>query len=390
MPPYLAGRKAEEGTFKQLLDQDRILKNMILTGLRGVGKTVLLETLRPTAIRERWGWVGTDLSESASITEERMATRILTDLAVFTAGLPVNLTPRPIAGFTPASPPTVPGFLNHQLLLQIFNATPGLIADKLKNVLEQVWAAMTVQNHPGIVFAYDEAQNLADHSAKEQFPLSLLLDVFQSIQRKGVRFLLVLTGLPTLFAQLVEARTYSERMFHIVFLGNLNRSESREAILVPIQSPPRPFSFAEESIDIIVESTGGYPYFIQFVCREVYDLWTQGNDRMIPLDEIIGKLDADFFSGRWAKVTDRQRDLLRIVAGLAHCDKEFTVQEIVAASRSGTTKSFSSSHVNQMLVALQNAGLVYKNRHGRYSFAVPLLGQFIRRQMEIDRQMPSV
>lgn len=389
MPPHLAGRKVEEGTFKHLLEQDQILKNMILTGLRGVGKTVLLETLRPTAIRERWGWVGTDLSESASITEERMATRILTDLAVFTAGLPVNLAFRPIAGFSQAPGPAVQGFLNHQLLLQIFHATPGLIADKLKHVLEQVWAAMTPQNRPGIVFAYDEAQNLADHSEKEQFPLSLLLDVFQSIQRKGVRFLLVLTGLPTLFSQLVDARTYSERMFHTVFLSNLTKSESREAIEVPIKNSSCPFSFTNQSIDTIIESTGGYPYFIQFVCREVFDIWLQGDDRKIPLDEIIAKLDVDFFSGRWAKVTDRQRDLLRIIARLDHCDKEFTVQEIVTASRNQTAKSFTSSHVNQMLVALQNAGLVYKNRHGRYSFAVPLLASFIRRQVEIDQEVPG-
>ena len=75
-----------------------------------------------------------------------------------------------------------------------------------------------------------------------------------------------------------------------------------------------------------------------------------------------------------------------VLAFLEHSEKEFTLQEIVATSKQQAAKSFSGSHVNQMLVALQNTGLVYKNRHGRYSFAVPLLAQFIRRQMEIDRQ----
>lgn len=232
--------------------------------------------------------------------------------------------------------------------------------------------------------AYDEAQNLADHAKKEQFPLSLLLDVFQSVQRKGMRFLLVLTGLPTLFSQLVEARTYSERMFHSVFLRNLTKSESREAIVIPIANSRCPFSFTDESIEMIIEATAGYPYFIQFICREVFDIWLQGENRNIPLNEIIAKLDADFFSGRWAKVTDRQRDLLKIVARLDHCDSEFTVQEIVTASANQTAKSFTSSHVNQMLVALQDVGLVYKNRHGKYSFAVPLLAQFIQRQVQCD------
>jgi DNA-binding IclR family transcriptional regulator len=93
------------------------------------------------------------------------------------------------------------------------------------------------------------------------------------------------------------------------------------------------------------------------------------------------KLDADFFAGRWNRVTDRQRDLLYVIAALETSDDEFTVAEIVEKSRSLGDKPFSSSHVNQMLVALVASGLVYKNRHGRYSFAVPLFGGFVLRQM---------
>src|SRR5258708_40276243 len=84
MPPYLAGRHAETEEFRRLLEQDTVLKNLILTGLRGLGKTVLLETFKPMAMSEGWLWAGTDLSESTSISEENMATRLLTDLAVAT------------------------------------------------------------------------------------------------------------------------------------------------------------------------------------------------------------------------------------------------------------------------------------------------------------------
>src|SRR5437867_2055708 len=89
MPPYLAGREAEKKEFARLLRQTTILENMVLTGLRGVGKTVLLETLKPMAIEAGWGWVGTDLSESSSISEENLAIRILADLAVVTSSLTV-------------------------------------------------------------------------------------------------------------------------------------------------------------------------------------------------------------------------------------------------------------------------------------------------------------
>ena len=67
MPPYLAGRDEETQEFRRLVAQKTILDNMVLTGLRGVGKTVLLEKLKPIAIEAKWRWVGTELSESASV-----------------------------------------------------------------------------------------------------------------------------------------------------------------------------------------------------------------------------------------------------------------------------------------------------------------------------------
>ena len=128
----------------------------------------------------------------------------------------------------------------------------------------------------GIVFAYDEAQNLADHSAKDQFPLSLLLDVFQSVQRIGICYMLALTGLPTLFPKLVEARTYSERMFHVIFLNPLDQDETKEAVRKPIEeSDVCPIGFDDESLTIVWRQTKGYPYFIQYVCREIFDIWVQ-------------------------------------------------------------------------------------------------------------------
>jgi hypothetical protein len=384
MPPYLAGRHHEQEEFRRFLQQDPILQNMVLTGLRGVGKTVLLDTLRPVAVQERWGWVGTDLSESTSLSDANMATRIMTDLSVFTGGLTLP-TRIHAAGFAARSEAQVP--LTFNSLISRFNETPGLIADKLKSVLEFVWSSMKETDRRGIVFAYDEAQNLADAADKGQFPLSLLLDVFQSIQRKGVRFMLVLTGLPTLFPKLVEARTYAERMFHVVFLNQLNRQASRDAILKPIAKSP--YVFADKSVETIVSLTSGYPYFIQFVCKEVYDIWIQqvsaGREPTVPYPELVKKLDADFFHGRWARATDRQRDLLRVAAALPSCDGEFTVQELTHGSKAVIEKPFTSSHVNQMLASLSDAGLVYKNRYGKYSFAVPLFAQFIRRQPRDDK-----
>lgn len=386
MPPHLAGRKAEYDEFDRLIGQDTILENMVLTGLRGVGKTVLLETFRPRALGDGWLWVGTDLSESASVSENNLAIRLITDLAVATSTVTVQMPQAAGTGFTTTTNSVVEVPVGYQMLVDVYEQTPGLVSDKLKAVLEFAYRSLQDSNKGRVVFAYDEAQNLADNAPRNEFPLSVLLDVFQSVQRKGIPFLLVLTGLPTLFPKLVEARTYAERMFRVVTLGKLSEEESREAITTPITTSECPVSFEPRSVDVICKESGGYPYFIQFICREVFDVFIQQAARdelgAVPVDAIQRKLDTDFFAGRWAKVTERQRQLMLVAAHVEQGNEEFTVQELSTFSHSLLSKGFSPSHTNQMLSSLADQGLIYKNRFGRYSFAVPLLGRFILRNYE--------
>lgn len=382
MPPHLAGREREYGEFDQLLEQDEILKNVVLTGLRGVGKTVLLETFKPRAVEKGWLWVTADLSESASISETALAQRLLADLSLITSSVMVERTQRPQVGFSAASEAEhVP--LSHGLLASVYQEAPGLVSDKIKATLEFAWEHLRGQGRHKVIFAYDEAQNLADHADNEQFPLSVLLDVFQSIQKKGIPFMLVLAGLPTLFPKLVDARTYAERMFRVMTLNKLKSGESREAILKPIEVADCPIAFSDDSVEIIVYESGGYPYFIQFICREVFDVFIQQSEQgelgTVPIEAIQQKLDADFFAGRWARITDRQKELLTVIAQLDEPDEEFTIQELVEKSKKLLSKPFSASHANQMLASLAERGMIYKNRVGKYSFAVPLLGRFIRR-----------
>ena len=384
MPPYLAGREAEKLEFLRLLDQTVILENLVLTGLRGVGKTVLLETFKPLALQKGWQWVGTDLSESASLHEESIALRLLTDLSLATSSFRIRGEARPKIGLGAVKEPFERA-IDYPLLHSIYTTTPGLVSDKLKSVLEFVWTQIQGAGSRGIAFAYDEAQNLSDHSVRGEYPMSLLLDVFQSIQRKGVPFMLALTGLPTLFPKLVEARTFSERMFNVVNLDKLDQEDTEKAIREPMAR--HPIKLSDDTVSAIAELSAGYPYFIQFVCRECYDIWIASAALGQPLPEIpvsalLRKLDSNFFAGRWAKATDRQRDLLGVIATLKSAAGEFTVQEIVEKSKFGPGKAFTASHVSQMLATLGDAGLVYKNRWGKYSFAVPLFDKFIRRQAE--------
>ena len=138
--------------------------------------------------------------------------------------------------------------------------------------------------------------------------------------------------------KLVEARTYSERVFRVLFLNRLDPPDVREAIVKPIQEDGCPISFTEESIRQIERHSGGYPYFIQFICHEAFDVFvsqitTGTNNPSVPIEEITAKLDSDFFAGRWSRVTDRQRDLLYVVSRLDDPESEFSVQHIVELSR---------------------------------------------------------
>lgn len=386
LPPFLAGRQKEQNDFQNLLEQPNISKNLILTGLRGVGKTVLLETLKPIAYQKGWFWAGTDLSESASVSETTLAIRILADLAPLVTSFTVTIsTPRDIGFIT--TPEKKELQLSFDVLWQTYINTPGLTSDKLKKVLELVSDALK-SKVKGIVLAYDEAQNLKDKAADKEYPLSVLLEVVQFLQRKDIPYLLVLTGLPTLFPNLIETRTYAERMFHVITLDKLMPDECKQAIMKPIHDENCPVKFTEFAINKIVDFSGGYPYFIQFFCKEAYDSYLQqkavGIDNpTTTTDEIIRKLDSDFYAGRWSRITDRQRELLMIIAKLESADEEFTILDIVMKSKV-LQNPFTSSHVNQILNKLIDSGLIFKNRHGKYSFAVPLLAEYIKRQELIE------
>ena len=381
-PPYLAGREHEKIEFGKMLHQQPILKNFILTGLRGVGKTVLLETLKPIAVQAGWFWTGNDLSESASVSQSTLALRILADIAPLVSSFAISEEEILKMGLAiPSNNLEIK--LNFVMLSSIYSNTPGLESDKLKRTLEFVWEVVK-SKAKGIVIAYDEAQILKDKAADKEYPLSLLLEVIQYLQKKQIPYLLVLTGLPTLFPNLVEARTYAERMFNITTLDRLSEAETKEAILKPIETEGCPVTFSEFGISEILKYSSGYPYFIQFFCKEAFDAILQQikvgvETPSITIPEFVRKLDTDFYSGRWSKVTDRQRDLLIIISKLLNADNEFTNKEIWEKSIE-LNNEFKPTYINSSLLRLIEAGLIFKNRRSKYSFAVPLLADYIRRQ----------
>ena len=335
------------------------------------------------AIQQDWLWVGADLSETASLTEERLAIRLLTDLAAKTSAIvlhDVEITGMEFKPTTEMRQQT----LDYDLLTRHFESVPGLISDKLKSTLEMVWNLIEHKGYRGIVFAYDKVQNLADHADDREYPLSVLLDIFQSIQRKEIPFMLVLVGLPTLFPKLVEARTFSERMFHVLTLDRLTPPDSREAIEKPIQKVGCPYPLSEPLIDSIIRESAGYPYFIQYICREVYDVALQKHETSSAINRLGSRDHSQAGYGFFCRpLGQSHRPATRPLEN--HCRDRRLRRGVLDSGRGGRTSKhtanpFSASHVSQMLTKLAVVGIVYKNRHGRYCFAVPLFGLFIRRQ----------
>jgi AAA+ ATPase superfamily predicted ATPase len=378
-PPYLAGRQDEQLEFLKLINTKPIFQNFLIKGRRGVGKTSLLESLKPLAISKGWLWCGTDLSESASISEKNLSNRIITDIASATSSFPAIQNTGQLDFFPSAESTSITA--NYQYLNRIYDSTPGLSSDKLKMVLEVVWNIVK-SKATGIILAYDEAQILKDQKDDKEFPLSLLLEVIQYLQRKEIPYLLVLSGLPTLLGNLVETRTYAERMFHVVDIDRLSDDESELAIKQPLKEYP--LKFSDQAVKEIISYSGGYAYFIQFLCRETFDSYIYqqqtGNEHpAIFLEEIVRKLDNNFYMGRWSKVPERPRDLMRVIAKLPNAEKGFSAQEILEKSNE-LKQTFKASNINQLLIKLIDCELVYKNRHGWYMFAVPMLSEFINRQ----------
>ena len=385
VPLYLAGRSKEQDAFARAIRQEPVLRNVIITGLRGVGKTVLLDSFKTKALNAGWLWAGTDLTEAATLTEERICTRIVTDLSSILQPILSKKSQKISVGFEKrveqAETP-----VQFEDLWGVFKDTPGLNVDKIKAVLLTIRDMLSESTHRGIVFAYDEAQNLADNAERDEFPLSVLLDTFSYIQRNHhpIKFLLVLTGLPTLFPKLNEARTYTERMFEVMQLDKLSTADSRKAVYKPIEISKSKLTFAPEAVDYIANMSGGYPYFIQYICKETFDAWiAQMKNGEIPSvagEQVMAKLDQDFFAARWDRATDRQQEFMKVIASLDSAEAEFTTQEIVTESKRVLKKGFSPSHATQILSALLEKGLVYRNKHGKYCFAVPLMHEFISRQ----------
>jgi len=370
IPPYLAGREKETLWFENSLESALSLpQNLVLSGIRGTGKTVLLRKFEEICNKKKWLFVRREFNSKLN-QEGEFLNALLTDIITKTKG--VSLAKRlkkPVIGFKKDNTDNT----EEDIIYILTQKYKGPLGDKLEAILEDVYEPISEAEYNGLVLLYDEFHFIEDGKIGNNFPLSLLLESFSHAQQKGLRYYLVLSGLPPLFPNMVKSKTYAERMFSVKNIGNLSREASQKAIRLPLKKSK--IFFIDELINIIVEETQGYPYFLQFYPYYLIQNIPKKKIGLIEFNEmyplILKELDGSFFSGRFNRASDSEQKILLEMAKL--------VPEIKFSELREKTK-IDKNYLNQIMISLIEKGLIFRIGRGKYKFTLPLFEKFLLRK----------
>ena len=348
--------------------------NVILTGLRGTGKTVLLNKFREICKTEKFFPIIRS-QFSPKHNEPKEFNKVLSfgmNKAAESLSAKKKIVRRlqSIGSLLKPSVVGAPGVVYYE-----FAYKSGSIPfeDYLENYLSHNWHIFERSKYKGVIFLFDEFHLVSDSTKKKHYVMTDFLGAINELQKNKIPYHLVLTGLPALSLNVKKARSYSERMFTTIELNNLSRDEAALAISTPLINSSR--SFSQDLVDTIVNDTGQYPYFIQFYCRTIIE---QIDKKRIRLHDyksikpaIVKKLDRDFYMPRIESLTDKEKGVLISMARIAEDDLEFRAIEMV----SKIEKNSLSKYLNR----LGTKGLIYRHRRGMYRYSLPMLRDYLVR-----------
>lgn len=375
-PQAVVGRDDQLESFDLLLGRiaaGRTEQSMIITGLRGVGKTVLLGQFRTKALARDWVVVELEVSKNDESGFRRdMATRLRTTL--FELSPKARWTDRfkhaaaVLKSFTMSI--DAAGTLTAGLDIEAAEgfADHANLALDLTDVFLAVGQA-AAERERGVVLLFDEVQFLN----KQQ--LEAVIEALHKMVQRKLPITLVGAGLPQIAELAGDAKSYAERLFKFPSIGVLADSDAREALARPAQDEGA--DYTSRALDEAVEVTGGYPYFLQELG---YAVWTIADGPTITVDDVSvavpayeSKLDESFFRVRLDRATELQRAYLRAMAGLGpEAQKASVVAEAMGPGRT-------SENLAPTRAELINMGLLYTPEHGYAAFTVPHFDRFILR-----------
>jgi hypothetical protein len=350
---------------------DRLLRgtagqSMIVKGLRGVGKTVLLNALEDVAVERDWLTVFKECDETTSLPAivARHSHRLLGTLR---PGAKLAARVREALGRLDTFTLKDPAGFEIAFGLRRGEAAADALSDDFVELLVSL-GSVAAERGRGVVFLFDEVQFL-DPSEFGPFVVGL-----HRINQKALPVTCVAAGLPTLPALAGEARTYAERLFTYPTLGPLSRAATVEALAWPARV--RDVDFDKGALAYAYERTGGYPYFVQEYGKFAWNVASGRRIRRADVerggDLAQSALDEGFFLVRAERASDAERRFLRAVAYAP--ERPVAVADVVRA-----LGKRSSTQISGQRDALIKKGLVYSPRTGWVDFTVPLFDDYVRR-----------
>ena len=381
-PRYFAGRAAEVDDFRVLLKRlaaGYTEQSMVVTGLRGVGKTVLLGEYRSIAEEEGWVAIDAEVSKSTDFGPQmaNLARRALLQVSPkMRWGDRARAAAAAIKSFSLTVQPD--GSLTGGLEVEQAwgRADTGILNEDLADVFEAVGEAAK-ERDSGVVFLFDEIQFL--HKAELE---ALIGAVHRTVQRRlPVTF--AGAGLPQLPGLAGDAKSYAERLFKFPLIGELPEAAAREALVLPARAEAVEYEVG--AVDEILRYTEGYPYFLQEYGRAAWNV-AEGptisrEDVEAAGDVVDAELDESFFRARVQRSSPEELRYMRAMA-------ELGADAHKAADVAGVLKK-TSEQVAPIRARLISKGLLYTPRHGYAKFTVPQFDRFMKRYMELDSVPPA-
>ncbi len=374
-PPQLVGRNDLIENVRIALARIRLLKSaksVLLIGLRGVGKTVLLDRLRTDAENEGFITLRIEAPEgrslpaiiapqlrlallrlSKSAQAKETATRALRGLAGFAKALKLKYADIEVGlDFDPEAGLADNGDLEHDL--QALFEVVGLAAQKADTAL---------------AIFIDELQYVAEEQ------LAALITALHRTNQQRLPVVLIGAGLPQLPGRMGKAKSYAERLFDFPTIGPLSPTDAAHAIQKP--AADEGVQYTPQALKTIVEKTQGYPYFLQEWGKHVWQVADQSpiteDDVEAATQQAIAALDEGFFRVRFDRLTPAEKRYMRAMAQLGE-----------GPHRSGDIADQLNVKVNSVGPVRSNLiakGMIYSPHHGDTAFTVPMFDEFMVRAM---------
>lgn len=373
-PEFIAGRDAQTQAFRVLLERlarGRTDQSMIVTGLRGVGKTVLLTEFAGIARAARWEVIELEASKrDDSLFRQAMYGQLKAALLRLSPRARWSDRARSAAGVVSSfgmtlSPDGTWG-VNWDVDPASGYADHGDLGLDLTDALLAVGDAAAEQDR-GLALLIDEVQFLRASQ------LEALIQAIHKVVQRKLPVTFVGAGLPQIAELAGDAKSYAERLFRFPEIGSLDHDDARTAIVEPATSEE--VVIAPDAVEEVIAITEGYPYFIQELGYQVWEI-AEGDaitreDVLIAREGYEAKLDSSFFRVRLDRATPLQTAYLRAMAGLG--SKPQKAADVAHAMGRESTQ------VGLTRAELIDMGLLFTPEYGYAAFTVPKFDQFMLR-----------